>query len=294
MLTAERTTLAAWAMVLGALTLAGLPHPVAAFESIPPGDSVHDHITADAATPLGWNGTGLDGLQKAVRAPDLAEGKVKGSLGHVVVVDAQGEYEPSHHCDRLPPTSNAQVFAAASQYIQLEREEALQLVHSGHTDRAVSALGRALHALQDCHSHSDVGEKDPLTQAAFQRVLLDGGDMPVGMRFTGFQPGAKDAAMPPGDDYPHGLFAKDGTNSTPDAEARLPDGRTKFQAASDLAASTSRMFLQDFMGRLNATERSGILQAAPQHLNNSPIPTVGVPALVAVLAAATWMMRRRG
>jgi hypothetical protein len=279
--------------VLAAAVLLLAPS-AAAFESIPPGDSAHDHITAQAAEPLGWTGRGLDGLQQAVRSPDVAESKVKGSLGRVVILDAQGEYEPSHHCDRLPPTPNAQVFAATSAYIRLERDEAIQLVHSDHPERAVGALGRALHALQDCHSHSNISDKDAAAQATFQDALLQGLAMPEGMVFTGFQPGDKQADMPAGDEYPHGLYAKDGTNTTPDAEKRLPDGRTKFEAAAALATSTSRMFLEDFLGRLNATEKATVLAVPPQHLNNSPIPDAGSLLLLPLLGAALLARRVTG
>ncbi|MEA3204340.1 MAG: hypothetical protein QOI63_2022, partial [Thermoplasmata archaeon] len=226
-----------------------------------------------------------------VRAPDVAETKVKGSAGHLAVVDAVGEYEPAHHCDRLPPTSDAQVLAATSAYVRLERDEALQFARSGHPERAVTSLGRALHALQDCYSHSNVADQEA-AQARLQQALLEGGPLPDGLVFTGFQPGAKDAEMPPGDSYPHGLHAKDGTNSTPDAQARLPDGRTKFEAARSLAAATSQRFLGDVLAQLNATQRHDLLAVRPQHLKNWPVPAPGLPALATLLAAGCALRRR--
>ncbi|MEA3203044.1 MAG: hypothetical protein QOI63_714, partial [Thermoplasmata archaeon] len=51
-----------------ALLMACLAPSASAFESLPPGNSVHDQVTQAAAAPLGWNGTGLDALQQAVRA----------------------------------------------------------------------------------------------------------------------------------------------------------------------------------------------------------------------------------
>ncbi|MCA1810435.1 MAG: hypothetical protein LC623_00285 [Halobacteriales archaeon] len=275
-----------------ALLLAALAPSASAFESTPPGTSVHDQATAAAATPLGWSGSGLDALQQAVRAPDLAESKVKGSAGHLVVVDAVGDYEPAHHCDRLPPTPNAQAFAATTAYVRLERDEALQFARTGHPERAVTALGRALHALQDCHSHSNVVDLGPAVQARFQQELLAGGGLPDGLVLTGFQPGEEQADMPPGDPYPHGLHAKDGTNSTPDAEARLPDGRTKFEAALALAAATTQSFLADVLAHLNATERRDLLGVSPQHAKNWALPPPAVPTLIALLAAGVALRRR--
>ncbi|HEX2066984.1 MAG TPA: hypothetical protein VHI93_09250 [Candidatus Thermoplasmatota archaeon] len=282
-------------MGLGAaLLLAALAPSASAFESTPPGDSVHDQATAAGAASLGWNGTGLEALQHAVRAPDLAESKVKGSAGRVVVVDAVGDYEPAHHCDRLPSTSSAQAFAAATAYIRLERDQALQFAHAGHPERAVTALGRALHALQDCHSHSNVVDLDPAAQARFQQALQAGGSLPDGLVLTGFQPGAEDATMPPGDPYPHGLHARDGTDSTPDAQARLPDGRTKFEATLELAAATTRSFLGDFLAQLNGTERRDLLAVAPQRAKGWPLPAPVTPLVVALLVAGAELRRRHG
>lgn len=278
---------------LAALLLASLPG-ASAFESTPPEKSVHDAITAEAAAPLGWEGLPLSVLQQAVRALDVAETKVKGSAGKVAVLDALGDYEPAHHCDRLPPTPDAEAFAVASAYVRLQRAEALQFARTGHPERTVSTLGRALHALQDCFSHSNVCDLGSAEQAAFQRALLAGGAPPEGVRLTGFQPGEEDASMPPGDDYPHGHYAKDAPDATPDAQELLLDGSTKFEAARALAVATSRMFLEEFLAQLNATEREAVVTAGPRQGQDLRVPAPLLPALLGLLAAsAAWRHRSR-
>lgn len=247
--------------LLAAVPLLVLPSGVA-FGSVPPGDSAHDRITRDAATPLGWSGTGLKELQKAIVAPDVSGTSFKVD-GDGVSLEATDAYEPHYHCDRLAPTSHADAFSATTAYVRLERDLALQWSHGGQAERALDALGRALHAVQDCHSHSDVGEKDAAYQASFQAALLGVGPAPPGLRLTGFQPGADDPAAPPGDPYPHASYAKDGPDTNDDSKQVLPDGRTKFEAARALAVATTRMFLEDVMGRLNATEKAAIMDVPP-------------------------------
>lgn len=284
------------AMALSVLFVAILASPsVQAFESIPPGSSPHERITEAAASPLGWSGEGLKALQVAVLAPDFSETTVKTDGDKVILIDATDEFEPMHHCDRLPPTSDAHVFAATSTYILLQRDEALQLVQAGHEARSVAALGRALHALQDCHSHSDVGERSVEDGKMFQTALLSGEPLaPSDIRFTSFQPGHEEPELPVGDPYPHGLFAKDGPDSSDDAALLLPDGRTKYQAAYDLAVDTSALFLAEFVGRLTPSEKAAILAVEVED-DGGPglIPSVGLVATLMLAALVVAFVRRR-
>ncbi len=289
----RRATWLLWAASF-VLSFSVLFPTASAFESVPPGDSVHDHITADAATPLGWNSTSLPGLQKAVLAPDMSESKIKLKDGHVIVLDVTSAFEPSHHCDRLPPNPDDQVFAATSSYVRMQRDVALLMIHANQPDRAVAALGRALHALQDCYSHSDISEQEPGVQLAFQQALLNDTPAPAGLRVAGFQPGVKEPEMPVGDAYPHGLFAKDGPHSNADAEIRLPSGQTKFETAAALATTTSRMFLEDYLSRLNVTEKASILSQQEVHSSGASfIPPVGAAMLLLIIPAVVWVRRRR-
>jgi len=272
-----------------ALALAmGIP-AAQAFVSAPPGSSPHDELTALAAAPLGFDDDSLPALQEAVRRPDLDEVKVDGTE----VYDAGADYEPAHHCDRMPPTSNEQSFVQTGIFVRLQRDQALQMARANHPERAVWFLGYALHALQDCHSHSNIVEKDEATQLAYRRAILDGGELPFGVYLTGFQPDAEEADFPPGDSFPHGAFNLDDTDATQEATALLPDGRTKHRAAQDLAVAASHELLSEFLANLTAQERAQLFDAtytlSPKHLPSAG-PVFGLVA-VGVAAAVTLALR---
>lgn len=274
------------------LAVAPVMPTATAFVSAPPGSSVHDEVTAFAATPLGFEGDSLAALQEAVRRPDLDEVKVDGTE----VYDAGADYEPSHHCDRMPPTSNEQSFNMTGIFVRLQRDQALQMSRAGHPERAVWFLGYALHALQDCHSHSNIVEKDEATQLAYRAALLEGGPMPFGVSLTGFQPGAEESDFPPGDNFPHGAFNLDDKDSTQEATALLPDGRTKHRAAQDLAVAASNELLSEFMANLTAEQRGQLFEAtytfSPKHLPSSG--PVAALAAVWVAGALAWVLRSPG
>lgn len=296
MLHTARSTGSMWARwtLLAATLLVGAIPSAQAFESLPPGSSPHDHVTAEAATPLGWNGDGLKALQEAVLAPDFSESTAKIDQDKVIVIDATAAYESSHHCDRLPPTADAAVFASTSAYIRLQRDQALQLIQAGHDARAVAAVGRALHSLQDCHSHSDVSEKTREEVNAFQAALLNGDELsPSDVRFTSFQPGHEEPELPLGDPYPHGTYAKDGPDSNDDARFVLPDGRTKYEAAFDMAVETSAMFLGDFLVRLTPSEKASLLAVVPEE-DGGPalIPPLGTATVIFALIAVGFARKR--
>ncbi len=256
--------------------------PATAFTTLPPGSSPHDQITAEAAGPIGFQDQGLQALQQAVRRPDLDETTVKASGSRVLVLDASPSYQPSHHCDRAPPNTPAEAFAATAGFVQQQREEARQFAVSGHPDRAVRALGYALHAIQDCYSHSDIVDHDAATRHAFNLALLSSGPPPAGIQICAFQPGAPIAEMPEGDPYPHGLYNKDSENSTDDAGTMLPEGQTKYFAAKGMAINASATFLTSFMQGLTPDQRAAILAVSPTPLgaNFLLLPEVNLLAIL--------------
>lgn len=271
--------------------------PAMGFGTFPPGASPHDQITSDAAGPLGFTGSGLLALQQAVRRPDLDETTFKVSGERLVALDASASYQPSHHCDRAPPNSAGEAFAATADYVRTQREEARQFAVAGQPERAVRALGNALHALQDCHSHSDIVDHDETTRKAFERALLDDLALPAGIRICGFQPGAKVAEMPDGDTYPHGLYNKDGANSTDDAATMLPTGQTKYFAAKGMATTASSEFLAAFLQTLTVEQRNAVFAVTPTSLLQGghliPLPAVALPGvlmagIVGFLVSAIW------
>lgn len=275
------------------LSLAALP--ASAFRSLPPGTSVHDEITAQAGAAVGVTGKGLEALQQAVRRPDVDEMTVKADGDTVLLVDASIDYEPSHHCDRVPPVNAADALTATGMYVRLQSESARQQLVAGHAERSLRALGNAVHALQDCFSHSNVGDLSVADQDAFLAVLLEEGASPppASLLLCSFQPGLEDPEMPPGDPYSHGAFNKDAPKSTADAEARLPDGRTKHEAAYALAVDGSKALLSSFFASVTPQQKAALLALeAEATVAKTPGPG-GAATLVTFLAVAAIFVARR-
>src|SRR5687768_974790 len=105
------------AVVLAALALAFATHALA-FASLPPGRSPHDGVTRDAAEAAGFPAEAVLALQRGVRAPDLEEMEWDPDTGDFARIDASGPYRAEHHCDRVPPASHAEAFAATVAYIR--------------------------------------------------------------------------------------------------------------------------------------------------------------------------------
>lgn len=277
--------------ILALLTL--LVPPGLAFESVPPGSSVHDDITA-GATEAGFSDGATKALQQAVREPDYQESELDPKATEVKRIDATDAYRPGHHCDRTPGTSDADAFNATMAYIQEQREVA-GLKSAAEPKQAIEALGRALHALQDCYSHSNIVDL-PEQQQAYREAFFEGAGAVPGLRLVSYEPHADDPERPEGDDYPHGDFAKDSASKNDEAKAELADGRTKFEAARDLARETTVEFLQRFL--LERTgEESAALMAVEQEDHGVPddANTPGLPLglLVLAIACAALGTRRR-
>ena len=228
----------------------------AAFRSVSKGTSPHDDVTGVAAE-LGWPEDAVEALQGAVRQADISD---------FDTVEVDGEerlvvtpvFAAEHHCDRVPPGSDAEAFNATVAYVAKERGLAdnLSLIDPW---AAMRALGRALHALQDCYSHTNIVDLDPVAQGAVQQALLDGGPMPEGLVLCGSDPGRPPIGMPPGDPYPHDERNKDTPDGTAESELVLADGRTKHEAALDLARGATSAFLSRFMADLDVAESDRLL-----------------------------------
>lgn len=277
--------------VLAALGLAvACAAPAQAFASIMPGSSPHDDITA-VAGELGWSKAAVKQLQAAVRQPDIDDLRAAPTKEDKTRLDTSAVYQPWHHCDRVPPATDAGTVNATRAYIAQQRDLALNLSLLDPV-AATNALGRALHALQDCFSHTDIVDRPAGEQEAFVRFLLGGGQAPA-VRVCGVQPGAADIERPAGDPYPHADHNKDDTRSSPDAKATLPDGRSKHQAAKALATDATRSLLQDVLAQLDGDATARLLSVkAPAHINHLiPAAPLQVPA-AALLGVA--LLRRRG
>lgn len=263
---------------------------VQAFASIQRGDSPHDDITA-VAEEVGWPEDAVEALQAAVRQPDIDDLKtVKGEDGKSQI-DASVTYAPWHHCTRQPPGGDAAALNATIAYIHEQRgiAENLSLLDPA---AAVRALGRALHALQDCFSHSDVVDLDAATAGRLTQALVHGGDAPD-LRLCGVLPHTDDMERPPGDPYSHADFNKDDPKASPEAKSELEDGRSKYEHAHELAANATAAFLTDFMARLDADETKRLLDVSREKTAREGLGIPGPGLLVVPLLAVAVALRRR-
>lgn len=255
----------------------------AAFDSRPGGP--HDDITRAAARVAGFPAGGVDALVEAVRAPDAKE--LAGLVGF------SGAYAPAHHCDRVPPATDGEAFNATVSYVRFEGDAARNASLAGDAPETVRALGRALHALEDCFSHSNAVDLPRPMDAVHAAV----GQLapPAGLRLTSVDPGADDPMRPAGDNYTHADFAKDREGADNESALVLQDNRTKFEAARDLAIDAATLFLSDWLGQRNPAEIAPLGDVdAPA---GGPLPRwapapVGLALGVGLLAAAAVTRRR--
>jgi MYXO-CTERM domain-containing protein len=288
----HRGRLLAWQAlaVAAALTLLPAAH---AFSSIPPGRSPHERITVEAAEAAGFPGEATDDLRRAVVAPDFEEMELEPKADAPSRVDARAAYRAEHHCDRVPPAGDAEAFNATAAYVRSAMAEAWAWSAAGKPGDAVAWLGRALHAAQDCASHTDAVDRDQ--DDAFVAAALGKGPPLAGLRLTGFAPNTDDPETPKGDPYPHGAYAKDSADGTDESSARLPDNRTKYDAAYGLAVRISSELLSEWLAGIDAGQRARLAEA--EH-GGTPLPDVDVPspptgAAAAVLLALALATRRR-
>lgn len=279
------------ALAAGLLLLVLVP-VAGAFSSVPPGSSVHDDITA-GAKEAGFSDKATEALQQAVREPDYQESEIDPEGTDVTRIDATDAYRAEHHCDRIPGTSDADAFNATMTYIHEQRDMAAS--KSGAEPRqAIEALGRALHALQDCYSHSNIVDL-PEQQEAYRESFFEGGPPVAGLRLVSYEPGADDPERPAGDDYSHGTYAKDSADKNGESKMELSDGRTKFEAARDLARETTVEFLERFLLERTGEETAALMavgeedQGLPDDAN---VPASSLLAAVAGLVLVAAVRRR--
>lgn len=256
------------------LLLVILAPTAAAFSSAPPGGSPHDTITRSGAEAAGWPEQGIEALQEAVRQVDLEEHDASGPT------DA---WRPEHHCERLPETDSRDAFASSQAYIRMKLDEASRF---DDAESAVKALGRALHALQDCFSHSNYPDLEEGEQDAMFRALVNGGEAPADLTLTAYDPEADDPGMPD-DPYPHDAYAKDSEDFN--EESRRPiNGQTKFAVSQEAAMGATAATIAGFLGPLDEDEKEALATLGP----TEALPGPGA-ILVGVIAIGVigWIRR---
>lgn len=224
-----------------------------AFDSYPVG-AQHDQITERAAKAVGLSKEKTAQLKKAVRAPDWDESSWDPGVWpwQWVAFSPNANYDASHHCDRGPGVSHAAAFVATARYINQKKQEAVDAAKANRQGDALKALGEALHALQDCKSHSNYVDLTIAERAAFEATLENpaANPPPANLKITGYDPSASNPEAPPGDAYSHKDFAKD--NPTKNAESQIKVAcpvpgcgvtDTKFGLAFQAALDESTAFL---------------------------------------------------
>ncbi|HET6399317.1 MAG TPA: hypothetical protein VFH47_07165 [Candidatus Thermoplasmatota archaeon] len=279
--------MAAWA-VAAALAALCLPAaaPAAAFSSVPPPDAPHDVITREGAREAGWPEASIDALREAVRRPDTDEIEWDPDVDDPLRIDAGPEYQVRQHCDRYPGMDDQQAFDDTVRFIASARQGAASAAAAGDAGLAVARMGRALHALQDCFAHTNIIDLPKDRQEAFVRALLSGEPAPIeGLLLAGFAPGTDKPGEPEGDPYPHDTYAKDSAHKNEESEARLPDGRTKYEAARDMAINATAHVLREFLQGLGPEQREALGEVRPD-----PVPKRLPVPLSAFLAPGALVM----
>lgn len=247
------------AALVGVMCLAFSPAPpVSAFAAYPSWlwmSSPHDQITKLAATRAdGWAASTTKSLQYAVRQPDWNEN------GWVewFTFGPNANYDASHHCDRNPPGASGAWFLATSNYIRAQTDLAVADTKVSDFAGAIAALGRALHAVQDCQAHSNHWELTPLDKLQFKDTMWDttGTEVPpADLKLTAYDPNAADPEAPGVDTYSHAANAKDTPTKNPEATAH-------YQEAFDVAVTYSRDVIDRVMAGLNPAEQFALKNAS--------------------------------
>ena len=272
------------ALLAGFVLVVLLPAALA-FASVPT-DSPHATITTRAAGWADWPEGGVDALVVAVHNPDYEQIDWEPHLDEPARYDLAPTYDAAQHCDRVPPQDDDAAFAAARALIQ-ERWSAARAAADAET--LVRGLGQALHAVQDCFSHSDFVDLDAEAQAAFVAFLLENGTAPA-VRLVATAADIDDPGMPD-DPYPHDRYAKDAADFNDEAAATI-DGRTKFAHAQDAATQASARVLNGTLAGMSPEMRAAIDALEPAAPEASPIPAVPILAVLGALGSVLYVGRR--
>lgn len=276
------------ALALAALLVAA---PAAqGFASVKKGGSPHDEATA-VATELGWPAGAVEALQAAVRKADIDDfAPAEDDKDRIVATPV---FHPSHHCDRVPPAGDRQAFQDTVAYVHQQRGIAANLSLLD-PEAALRALGRALHAVQDCFSHTNAVDLPAHDRQRLLDALLRGGPTPAGLRLMGSDPAAHVIGLPAGDGFAHDLHNLDDHDGSPAAGLAMPDGRTRHEAALALARDATHAFLSDFQDTLDPQETAALLAVEARSERDAAPAAIPMPlAVVAgVLAVAAVLARR--
>ncbi len=244
----------------------------------------HGSITANAAGTKGYAAAAIKALQDENALVDSRETwlrtvwtkkKVFGQNVDVPVtfLAPTAKYMFSHHFDRGRVKKNeyrsiADTFKDSAAYVVEQVKDARTAANGDKPDKALVALARALHALQDMSSHSNLVNLAAGDQPKVLDAVFGGGALPqlaAALQLTSYV--TTDETEFPTDDpenYTHGTFAKDSAKKNDEAKGK-PDGADKprFELAYDLAVAFSERLLDEFAKGLAAAKLNAVKGANP-------------------------------
>lgn len=228
-----------------------VPATSGAFSSVGQG-AHHSGISREAAVAKGFPDSTSRLLGVMTEKPDVDENSYDFKQWKPVV--NKNRYVASHHFDRNNNVTDANAFGGGERYMLGQKQLAIDSVAAGREKGAYAALGRCLHALEDCFSHSNFVDLSAGDQTAVITALFDSTQAPPAtLWMTGYDPNAADDESPPGDPHPHRTMAKDWGDKNAESQLMI-GGQTKFQLARAAAETQVESVLDMVKGAVTAAQ----------------------------------------
>lgn len=222
------------------------------------GESEHEKITEEALKELGFLHKKIEEIEDANTDVDWKEHSIRWWLIFPVGLKTNKHYNPEHHFDRGATTTSQEAFKEGVKYVHQQKEDFKQYFKKCETEKALKALGKALHTLQDFFAHSNYVDaplpnkensnkkwlSDEERKQALEALLDPTKDPPANLELTGYYPNEKKPGNAPDDSYSHDNNAKDDKNSK--------HGKAKFEQAKKAATHATKKFVENIMKELEA------------------------------------------
>lgn len=222
------------------------------------GESEHEKITEEALKDLGFLHKKIEEIEDANTNVDWKEHSIRWWFIFPVGLKTNEHYNPEHHFDRGPKKTSQEAFKEGVKYVHQQKEDFKQHFRQCDTEKALKALGKALHALQDFFAHSNYVDDPPSDKEnskkkwlseeerkqALEALLDPTKDPPANLELTGYYPDEKKPGNAANDPYPHDANAKDDKGSK--------HGKAKFQEAKKAAIDATKKFVENIMKELEA------------------------------------------
>ncbi|PIU14946.1 hypothetical protein COT20_02280 [bacterium (Candidatus Gribaldobacteria) CG08_land_8_20_14_0_20_39_15] len=223
------------------------------------GESEHEKITEEALKDLGFLHKKIEDIEDANADVDWKEHSIRWWLIFPVGLKTNKHYNAEHHFDRGATSTSQETFKEGVKYVHQQKADFKQYFKQCETAKALKALGKALHALQDFFAHSNYVDDPPVLppdeanskkkwlsdeerKQALEALLDPTKEPPANLELTGYYPNAKEPGNAAGDPYPHNDNAKDDEDSN--------RGKAKFLEAKKAAIDGTKRFVKNIMKEL--------------------------------------------